>query len=43
MTDGLASLAGRRISVGAPGSGTEAVARALLGRLGQPTGGERVG
>ena len=25
VTDGLASLAGRRISVGAPGSGTEVV------------------
>jgi TRAP transporter TAXI family solute receptor len=42
VTDGLASLAGRRISVGAPGSGTEAVARALLGQLGLPTAGERV-
>jgi TRAP transporter TAXI family solute receptor len=42
VTDGLASLAGRRVSIGAPGSGTEAVARSLLGQLGLPTSGERV-
>lgn len=36
LTDGLASLVGRRIAVGATGSGTEVVARALLGELGLP-------
>jgi uncharacterized protein len=36
-SDGLRSLAGRRIAVGAPGSGTEAIARALLNGLGLPT------
>lgn len=39
VTDGLDSLAGRRIAVGAPGSGTEAIARTLLGSLGLPTEG----
>ena len=34
LTDGLAPLAGRRIAIGAAGSGTEVVARALLGELG---------
>lgn len=44
VTDGLASLAGRRVAIGAPGSGTEAVARALLGELGLPaTGDNRLG
>jgi uncharacterized protein len=41
-TDGLASLAARRISIGAPGSGTEAIARALLGELGLPTSGDNL-
>jgi TRAP transporter TAXI family solute receptor len=36
ITDGLASLVDRRISIGAPGSGTEAVARALFDALGLP-------
>jgi TRAP transporter TAXI family solute receptor len=37
--DGLRGLAGRRIAIGAPGSGTEAIARGMLGALGQaPTG-----
>ncbi len=36
VTDGLASLAGRRLAVGAAGSGTEAISRALLGALGLP-------
>ena len=40
--DGLASLAGRRLSIGAPGSGTEAVARALFDALGLSTGGANV-
>ena len=40
LTDGLASLAGRRVAIGAPGSGTEAVARALLGELGLPAAGD---
>ena len=40
LTDGLASLAGRRIAIGAPGSGTEAVARALPGELGLPASGD---
>jgi TRAP transporter TAXI family solute receptor len=39
VTDGLAGLAGRRIAIGAPGSGTEAVSRALLTELGLPTTG----
>jgi TRAP transporter TAXI family solute receptor len=34
--DALRGLAGRRIAIGAPGSGTEVIARALLGALGQP-------
>ncbi len=42
VTDGLASLATRRVSIGAPGSGTEAVARMLLGQLGLPTSGDHV-
>jgi TRAP transporter TAXI family solute receptor len=42
VTDGLASLAGRRVSIGAPGSGTEATARALLGELGLPTSGDGI-
>ncbi|HEX5531274.1 MAG TPA: TAXI family TRAP transporter solute-binding subunit [Methylomirabilota bacterium] len=42
LTDGLASLAGRRVAIGAPGSGTEAVARALLGELGLPAAGDNV-
>jgi len=39
VTDGLASLAGRRLALGAPGSGTEAISQALLGALGLPTTG----
>jgi TRAP transporter TAXI family solute receptor len=39
LDDGLGGLAGRQIAVGAPGSGTEAVARAMLGALGLPTTG----
>ena len=39
VTDNLGALAGRRIAVGAPGSGTEAIARALLEGLGLPTTG----
>jgi TRAP transporter TAXI family solute receptor len=39
VTDGLASLAGRRLAIGAAGSGTEAVSRALLGELGLPATG----
>lgn len=39
VTDGLASLAGRRMSIGASGSGTEAVVRALFTALGLPTTG----
>jgi TRAP transporter TAXI family solute receptor len=42
VTDGLASLAGRRIAIGAPGSGTEATARALLTELGLPTSGDTI-
>jgi uncharacterized protein len=42
ITDGLAALAGRRISIGAAGSGTEAVSRALFEALGLPTTGENV-
>jgi hypothetical protein len=42
VTDGLASLAGRRISIGAPGSGTEATARVLLTELGLPTSGDTI-
>ncbi|HYB69353.1 MAG TPA: TAXI family TRAP transporter solute-binding subunit [Candidatus Bathyarchaeia archaeon] len=38
-TDGLTSFAERRIAVGAPGSGTEAVARAMLSELGIATTG----
>jgi uncharacterized protein len=38
-TDDLGALAGRRIAVGAPGSGTEAIARALLEGVGLPTTG----
>jgi TRAP transporter TAXI family solute receptor len=34
VTDGLVSLAGRRLAIGAPGSGTEAISRALLEALG---------
>lgn len=41
-TDGLASLAGRRLAIGAAGSGTEAVSRALLGELGLPTTGSNL-
>jgi TRAP transporter TAXI family solute receptor len=37
VTDGLASLVGRRLAIGAAGSGTEAISRALLGALGLPT------
>jgi TRAP transporter TAXI family solute receptor len=40
--DGLASLVDRRISIGAPGSGTEAVARALFDALGLPLTGANV-
>lgn len=40
--DGLASLAGRRISIGAPGSGTEAVVRAIFEALGLPAEGANV-
>lgn len=39
LTDDLSGLAGRRVAVGAPGSGTEAIARALLAGLGGPTAG----
>ncbi len=39
MSDDLGALAGRRIAVGAPGSGTEAIARALLEGVGLPTTG----
>jgi len=39
VTDGLGALAERRVSIGASGSGTEAVARTLLGALGLPTAG----
>ncbi len=39
VTDGLASLAGRRIAIGATGSGTEVVSRALLGGVGLPSTG----
>src|SRR5262245_65425051 len=42
ITDGLASLAGRRSSTGAAGSGTEAVSRTLFEALGLPTIGENV-
>lgn len=42
MTDKLGALAGRRIAVGAPGSGTEAMARALLEGLGLPTTGQNL-
>ncbi|HWP73708.1 MAG TPA: TAXI family TRAP transporter solute-binding subunit [Methylomirabilota bacterium] len=42
VTDGLASLAGRRTAIGAPGSGTEATARALLTELGLPTSGDTI-
>jgi len=42
VTDGLASLAGRRIAIGASGSGTEAVTRALLGELGLRTTGSNL-
>ena len=42
VTDGLASLAGRRIAIGAPGSGTEATARELLTELGLPTSGDTI-
>lgn len=42
VTDGLASLAGRRVSIGATGSGTEAVARALFAALGLPTTGSNL-
>jgi TRAP transporter TAXI family solute receptor len=42
VSDGLVSLAGRRISIGAPGSGTEAVARALFDALGLTTTGANV-
>lgn len=37
--DDLAALTGRRIAVGAPGSGTEAIARALLEGVGLPATG----
>jgi uncharacterized protein len=39
VTDDLRGLAGRRIAIGAPGSGTEAIARALLEGLGLPATG----
>ena len=39
LTDSLGALAGRRLAIGAPGSGTEAIARTLLGALGQPATG----
>lgn len=39
VSDDLGALAGRRIAIGAPGSGTEAIARALLDGLGLPTAG----
>ena len=42
ISDGLASLADRRLSIGAPGSGTEAVARALFDALGLPIAGANV-
>jgi uncharacterized protein len=42
LTDDLRGLAGRRVAVGVPGSGTEAIARALLAGLGGPTGGPDV-
>jgi TRAP transporter TAXI family solute receptor len=42
ISDGLASLVDRRISIGAPGSGTEAVARALFNALGVPLTGSNV-
>ena len=42
VTDGLASLVGRRVSIGATGSGTEAVARALFAALGLPTTGSNL-
>ncbi len=42
VADGLALLAGRRIAIGASGSGTEAVTRALLGELGLPTTGSNL-
>lgn len=39
LTDGLGALASRRIAIGAPGSGTEAIARILLEGLGIPATG----
>jgi len=39
VTDDLRGLAGRRIAIGASGSGTEAIARALLEGLGLPATG----
>jgi TRAP transporter TAXI family solute receptor len=39
LDDGLGGLAGRPIAVGTPRSGTEAVARAMLGALGLPATG----
>ena len=39
MSDDLGALAGRRIAIGAPGSGTEAIARALLDGVGLPSAG----
>lgn len=39
VSDDFGALAGRRIAVGAPGSGTEAIARALLEGVGLPTTG----
>jgi TRAP transporter TAXI family solute receptor len=40
--DRLASLADRRLSIGAPGSGTEAVARALFDAVGLSTAGANI-
>ena len=42
MTDDLGALAGRRIAVGASGSGTEAIARALLEGVGLATTGSNL-
>ncbi|HMH77935.1 MAG TPA: TAXI family TRAP transporter solute-binding subunit, partial [Candidatus Udaeobacter sp.] len=39
MSDDLGALAGRRIAIGAPGSGTEAITRALLEGVGLPSTG----
>jgi len=42
VSDDLGALAGRRIAIGAPGSGTEAISRALLEGLGLPTTGSNL-